>query len=325
MHGLPVGTLLIAALALLGSAGTEVRAQAYPARPVRIVLGYAPGGGADALARLLASKLSETPGQSAFVENRTGASALLALSNVASSPPDGYSLLVMANSSIHAQALAAKPTFDIERDLAPISLVAIQPQVLLVNPQVPAQNIKEFIALAKARPDQISYGSSGVGGASHLSGELFNLLADVKLFHVPYKGGGESVVAAASGHIQATFASTTAGKTLAESGKLRALGVTSARRTQLFPSAPTIAESGVPGYEHIVWYGVMAPVALSADLASQVNALMVKMVNAPELKPRFINQGLEPQTGSVQQLKTMIREEFAQASKIIKAAGIKAE
>jgi tripartite-type tricarboxylate transporter receptor subunit TctC len=313
---------LFTAFAVLISSPTL--GQGYPIKPIKLVLGYAPGGGADALARLIAQRFSGAAGQSAFVENRPGASALIALQAVSTAPADGYTLLVMANSSILAQALRATQTHDIERDLAPVSMVAIQPLVLLVHPSVQAKTVKEFIALAKANPGAINYGSSGQGGASHLAGELFNLLADVKLFHVPYKGGGESVVAAASGTIQSTFASTTSAKALMDAGKLRALGVTSLNRTQLLLSAPSINESGVLGYDAVVWYSVMVPAATPAAITGQLNGLLGKMISAAEMKELFLRQGLEPQSGTIEQLRTMIRNEFVQSHKLIKAANLKA-
>jgi tripartite-type tricarboxylate transporter receptor subunit TctC len=250
----------------------------------------------------------------------------LAIQAVATAPADGYTLLVMANSSVLAQALSAlrgTPAHDIERDLAPVSAVAIQPLVLLVNPALPVKSVKEFVALVKAKPNAVNYGSSGIGGASHLAGELFNLLADVKLFHVPYKGGSESVVAAAAGTIQATFASTTSAKALMDSGKLRPLAVTSLNRTQLLPSAPSVNESGVAGYDAVVWYAVMVPTAVPAPIVGQLNTILAKIVMAPDMKEPFLRQGLEPQSGSPQQLRTMIRNEFVQSIKLIKAADLK--
>lgn len=326
MSNSSVRIVLCAALALAAQHfSLPVLAQAYPARQVRLVLGYAPGGGADALARLIAQKLSDAAGQPAIVENRPGASALLALEQVSRAPADGHTLLVMANSSILAQALRAKPGHDIERDLTPVSVVAVQPLILLVHPSVPVQSVKEFIALAKAKPGLINYGSSGIGGASHLAGELFNLLAEVRLFHVPYKGGGESVVAAAAGQIQVTFASTTSARSLLDAGRLTAIAVTSLQRTQLLPSAPSIAESGVPGYDAVVWYAVMAPAGISGEFGAQLNMLFNRIASAPEMKEHFARQGFEPQSGTVQHLRTLIRKESEQTLKLIKAANLKAE
>lgn len=300
-------------------------AQAYPSKSIRLVLGYAPGGGADALARLVAQKLTVLAGQQAIVENKPGASGLLAVQQVATAPADGYTLLVMASSGVLAGALRPDNSHQIERDLSPVSLLAIQPLVLVVHPSIPVQNVKDFIAFAKSQPGKINFGSSGVGGASHLAGELFNLMADVKLFHVPYKGGSESVVAVASGSIQSTFASTTSIKSLVDAGKLKIIAVTSLNRTQLSPSTPTIAESGVPGYDAIVWYSMMGPAGMSGDTVNLLNVMLGKMLTAPEMKEPFMRQGLEPKASPVAQLRTMIGKEFEQSVKLIKAANLKAE
>lgn len=300
-------------------------AQTYPSKSIRLVLGYAPGGGADALARLVAQKLTELAGQQAIVENKPGASGLLAVQQVATAPADGYTLLVMASSGVLAGALRPDNSHQIERDLSPVSLLAIQPLVLVVHPSIPVQNVKDFIAFAKSQPGKINFGSSGVGGASHLAGELFNLMADVKLFHVPYKGGSESVVAVASGSIQSTFASTTSIKSLVDAGKLKIIAVTSLNRTQLSPSTPTIAESGVPGYDAIVWYSMMGPAGMSGDTVNLLNVMLGKMLTAPEMKEHFMRQGLEPKASPVAQLRTMIGKEFEQSVKLIKAANLKAE
>ena len=325
MRSFTLKTGLIAFMALLAAfSGAPSLAQGYPSKQVRLVLGYAPGGGADALARLLATKMTEISGQQAIVENRPGASGLLAVQQVATAPADGHTLLVMASSGVLAQALRTSNTHEIERDLSALSLVAIQPLVLVVNAGSPVQTVKDFVAQARAQPGKTNFGSSGIGGASHLAGELFNLMADVKLFHVPYKGGSESVVAVASGSIQSTFASTTSIKSLVDAGKLKIIAVTSLQRTQLSPATPTIAESGIPGYDAIVWYSVMGPAGVSGELSGQLNALFNKMVLAPEMKEPFVRQGLEPKGSSIAQLKAMIRNEFVQSQKLIKAADLKA-
>jgi len=318
-------SILFAGVAAQGYAPASL-SQSYPAKPVHIVIGYPPGGGTDATARLISQKLSEHVGQPVVVENRPGASGLIAIEKVAQSAPDGYTLVLIASSSILAHALSPVPSFDFERDLAPISLATVQPFVLLVNPVLPVRTVKDLVALAHRQPGKLNYGSSGVGGASHLAGELFHLLAKVKLVHVPYKGGGESVVAVAAGQIELTFASSTSALPLLTSGKLRALGVTTPKRTSLLPAdVPTLAESGVPGYDHVVWYAILGRTGMPGDMVTRLNSTLAKIVNTSEMKESFRRQGLEAQTNTPPQLAALVRAEFVKNANLIKAANLKSE
>lgn len=326
LGGIRSVSLMVAGLVLgLASGCSMAQVPAYPAKSIQLVIGYPPGGGADTLARLIAKGIAEATGQSAIVENRPGASALLAMEKVAKAAPDGYTLLVMASSSIMAQALNPRLPIDIERDLAPLSTVAIQPIVLAVNSSLGVEGIREFIALAKARPGSLNYGSSGIGGASHIAGELFNVMADVKLFHVPFKGGGQSVTAAAAGDIQSVFTSITSAKALMDAGKLKPLAVTSRTKSVLLPAVPSLNETALPGYESVVWYSVMGPAALGSALSAAINALMARVVNDPRMKQPFFNEGLEPLSSAIQELRSMIRAELVQGARIIKVAGLKPE
>lgn len=317
--------VLAGALLASGTVPGDVVAQAWPVKPVQVVTGYPPGGSADILSRLLARGISESTGQNALVDNRPGASGVLSLERVTRSAPDGHTLLVMASSSATAQVLNPRQTLDIERDLAPLGLAAVQPVVLAVHPGLAAGNIREFLAMARARPGAINYGSSGVGGASHLAGELFNAMADVRLFHVPFKGGSPSVAAAAAGEIQALFTSITSAKPLLESGRLRPLAVTSRGPSALLPGVPSLNETVAPGFESVVWYGVLGPASLPDATAAAVNALLVRVVGDPRMKQPFFSEGMEPTTSTIPEFRTMIRTELVQSARIIKLAGIKTE
>ncbi len=303
----------------------EALAQSYPNKPVRIVVGFAAGGGTDVTARLVAQKLSQHLGQPVVVENRPGATTSIATERVAKSPADGYTLLMVSSTTLIHSALRANLPYDLERDLAPVSLVTTGALVLVVHPSVPVRNVKELIALAWSQPGKLNYGSSGVGGTTHLAGELFNLMAKVKLVHVPFKGGSESVIANAAGQIDMNFTSVTAAMPLLGAGKFQALAVTSAKRSSLMPSLPTLDESGLPGYGYSAWFGVLAPAAVPKDIMAQLNAAIGKVVNTPEMKEALNTQGLEPQTNSLEQFAAFMRSETGKFAKLIKLAGLKAE
>lgn len=303
----------------------DALAQGYPVKPIRLVVGYPPGGGTDVTARVVAQKVSENLGQTMLVENRPGANGAIAAERVAVSPADGYTLLLMSSNDAVLPALRAKLPFDLERDFAPVSLLTIGPMVLAVHPSVPARNIKELISLARSQPGKLSFASSGVGGTPHLAGELFNLMAKVRLVHVPYKGGADAVVATASGQVDMSFASVTSALPLIKVGKLKALAVTSATRVSSAPSIPTVNESGLPGYDRSSWYGIAAPAAVPKDIIARLNAEIGKAVNTPEMKESLNKQGLEPQTNTSEQFVALVHKEIADSARLIKLTGAKAE
>ncbi len=301
-------------------------AQNYPVKPIRIIVGYGAGGGADVTARMVGQKLFELLGQPVVVENRTGAAGSIATARVAASPADGYTLLMAVSGDTVLPALRAKLPYDLERDFAPVSLVTIGPYLLVVHPSVPARNASELIALARSRPGKLNYGSAGVGGGVHLAGELFNLMAKVNIVHVPYKGGSaESVIAVAVGQIDISFPNIPAALPLLEARKVRSLAVTSARRASLMPSIPTLDESGLPGYDRSVWYGLLAPAGVPKDIIAQLHAVIGRIVNTPEMKEAFNKQGAEPQTNTPEQFAALIRNELAQNAGLVKLAGLKVE
>jgi tripartite-type tricarboxylate transporter receptor subunit TctC len=300
-------------------------AQSYPVKPIRMVVGYVPGGAVDFTARLLAQKLSESLGQQVVVENRAGAATAIATERVATSPPDGYTLLLIPTSTAVQSALRNNLPYDLKRDLAPVSLVSIGPFVLVVHPSLPARNVKEFIALARSQPGKLDYGSPGVGSANHLVGELFDLQAKVKLVHVPYKGSGEAVIAAASGQTPVSFPSVSGALPLLATGKLRPLAVTSAKRVSSLPSVTTLDESGLPGFDYFAWYGVSAPAGAPKDIIMRLNAVLGRIVQMSDVKEALNKQGLEPQSSTPEQFAAVISREIEQTVKLIQLTGLKAE
>ena len=300
-------------------------AQRYPVKPIRMVVGFAAGGSTDATARMVAQKLSEHLGQPVIVENRVGAGGSIATERVATSPADGYTLLLMPASGAIDAALRSKLPYDLDRDFAPVSLAVIGPYVLVVHPSVPARNVAELVALARAQPGKLNYGSAGVGSTMHLAAELFNLMAKVNTVNVPYKGGSESVIATAGGQVDMSFPTLMTAVPLINSGKLRALAVTSAKRASLTPSIPTLDESGLTGYDRTGWFGVLAPAGVPKDIIARLNGIIGKAINTPEMKESLTKQGFEPQTNTPEQFAALIRDEIAQTAKLIKLFGVKAE
>ncbi len=302
-------------------------AQTYPAKPVRIIVGFSPGGIADVTVRLIAPKLSESLGQQIIVENRPGASGAIATERVASSSADGYTLLAPTAADAVIPVLRAKLPYKLERDLAAVSLVAVAPFVLVVHPAVPARSVKELIALARAQPGKLSYGSVGIGTTPHLSVEALKVMAGINILHVPFKGGLDNVIANASGLVDMVCASIPSLLPFISAGaqRLRPLAVTSAQRTALMPALPTLSESGVPGYERSSWVGILAPAGVPRDIIATLNAALVKVVNTAEMKATFVRQGVEAQTNSPEQFAAYIATHLEQNAKLIRAIGLKPE
>jgi tripartite-type tricarboxylate transporter receptor subunit TctC len=315
----------ISAALLSCSCMTVAIAQTYPAKPVRVLVGFAAGGGTDTAARMVAQKLSESFGQPVVVENRAGSGGIIATDLVAKAPPDGYTLLMMAAADSIQPAMRIKMPYELPKDFSPISLVVTGAFVLVIHPSVPAKNVKELIAIARSRPGQLNYATSGIGSSAHLAAELMNSLAKVKTIHVPYKGVSQGVVGVASGEADMIFASVTAAQALIDAGRLRPIAVSTAKRSALMPNMPTLNESGVPGYDRTGWYGMMGPAGLSRDVLMKLNAGIVKAVNTPEMKAAFFKQGLEAETNSPEQFTQMIRREVEQNISLARNAGIKPE
>ncbi|HEX6008085.1 MAG TPA: tripartite tricarboxylate transporter substrate binding protein [Burkholderiales bacterium] len=312
-------------LLIFGASAAQAQT-AYPSRPVRIIVPFAPGGNVDLVARAIAQPLSEALRQQVIVDNRPGASGLVGTHFVAKSPPDGYTLLAMANTFAVVPSLMSNPGYDPLRDFAAVSLTCRVPQVLVVNPALPVRSVKELIALAKARPGEISYASAGTGGTGHMAAELFNRHAGLKMLHVPYKGNAQAIVDVISGQVTMMFDQVSTSAPHIRAGKLKALAVTSLTRSALFPDLPTVDESGVRGFEDITFNGLVAPAGTPGDVVARVHAEVAKAVARPELSKRFLERGVElAASASPQDFATAIRQEFQKKAKLAREAGIKVE
>jgi len=297
-------------------------AQTYPSKPIRLVVGAAAGGGSDFVARLMGNKLGEALGQQVVVENRAGAGSSLGYEFGVRSPPDGYTLILITPSwSINPSLYPLK--FDAATDYTPIIPVARGPYVAVVHPSLPVKNVRELIALAKARPGQIVYGSSGQGAIVHLTTELFTYMAGVQMVHVPYKGGGPALTDLIAGQIQLVFATTQTGLVQAKAGRVRALAVTTPQRIAAEPDLPTIAEAGVPGYEVTNWHALIGPKGLPRAVVERLNGEMTKILKAKEMEERLQGDGVSPSGGTPEQLAEQIRKEIDQWRQVVTRAGVK--
>ena len=303
----------------------DASAQAYPVKPVRIILGTAAGGTGDISARMVTQKMAESLGQPMVVENRPGAGGAIADEAVARSQPDGYTLLYAAGAITTLPALRAKMPYDVERDLAPISLTVLTVFTLAVHPSVPVRDAQGLIALARARPGQLTFASPGIGSSGHLAGEAFAMMAGVKMLHVPYKGAPEASRGVVAGEIDVGFPSVTSALPLVNQGKLRVLAVSTLKRAAQMPSVPTLDESGLKGYQRAGWNGFFAPAGVPREIITRLNSVIVKSANAPEIKEAMVKQGLEVQTNTPEEFAAFIRNERAQNAKLVKFAGIKIE
>ena len=319
-------SIFISAAALLAiSLAGPVHAQAWPERSVRFLVGFAAGGPTDLAARTFASKMSETWGQQMVVENRGGAGGMVAAEAAAKAAGDGYTLLLCGIAHAISQGLYKKLPYDSKRDFTPISMIGTTPNILVINPAVPARTVAEFIAFLKANPGRANYGSSGIGASPHLTMELFKAAAGVDLVHVPYKGSSMAMADLYAGNIVAIFDNLPAQIGPVKSGKLRALGVTSAKRSALLPEVPTIAEAGLPGFEVVVWYGVCAPAATPKAVQAKLEADIVRAVGSADLQKRLLDQGVEAQPMSAPQFAAYMQAETDKWARAIKGAGIQPE
>ena len=324
MRLLPPVVLLMLALF---SASAHAADPPYPDnKPIRLIVPAAPGGGADFVARILGQKLGEGLGQTVVVDNRAGASGTIAADNTAKAPADGHTLLMGQSTSIViAPHMYAKLGYETLRDLMPVTLVAQVPNILVVHPGVKAANVKELIALAKAQPDALNYGSSGNGAPSHLAGEMFKSAAGVGMVHVPYKGAGPAVNDLVAGQIQVMFAPIVAVLPQVKAGRLRALAVTSVARSAAAPDVPTLAESGLAGYEISSWFGLFAPVATPPAVIERLYRESAKALQTAEVRERFAQEGAEPVGNAPGEFAAYVKSEYAKYGRIVKAIGIKAE
>lgn len=325
MNKLTVLSAAVAACLVLISAGSvrEAQAQSYPSKPIRLVVPYPPGGTTDILTRLVGQKLTEAWGQQVIIDNRAGASGNIGAEAVVRSAGDGYTLL--SASTVHTvnPSLYSKLPYDPLKDFTPITLLAQVANILVVHPSLPVKTVKEFIAFAKKRPGQLNFSSAGNGSAPHLTAEMFKMRTGVNIVHVPYKGAAPAMADLLAGHVELTFATAPSAVPYVKSGRLRALGVSSATRIPALPDVPTIAEAGVPGYEAIGWNGLVGPSGMQPAIVDKLNAEVVKIMLVPEVIKRLGDLGLEPRTSTPAEFAAFLKAEVVKWAKVVKDSGAK--
>jgi len=314
----------ILSLALFAAA-TVAHAQTYPTKPVRLIVPFPAGGPVDITARIMGPKVSEALGQNMIVENRGGASSIIGSDAVAKSPPDGYTLLLCTATNTINVSLIPKIPYDMVRDFEPVGQIVITTSILTAHPTLPVKSVKELIALAKARPGQITYGSAGNGSPSHLAGELLKTMTGISLLHVPYKGGGPAAVEQVAGQVQLSFLSAPAVVPFIKNGRLRALAVTNTKRSLVLPELPTIAEAGLPGYESEGWSGLFAPAKTPAAIVQRLHSEFAAVLRDNDVRARLIAAGTEPALTSPEELGNKVRNEIARWAKVVKASGMRVD
>jgi tripartite-type tricarboxylate transporter receptor subunit TctC len=315
-----IRTGLMAAFAVL--LALPAAAQSWPTKPVKIVVPFGPGGPADVYARIVGQGLTEAFKQQFIIENKPGAGALIGTEVVAKAPADGYTLLMMSNTHTVNETLFAKKPYELLRDLTPVAPVNSSDLVMVVHPSVPAKTLQEFIALAKAQPGKLSYASSGPGTPYHMAGELFKSMSGTDILHIPHKGSAEARNDVMGGHVQMMFDAVTAMKGSIDAGEVRALATTGLQRSAVMPNVPTVAESGVPGYEATIWLGIMAPKGTPKEIVDRLNAEIAKIIAKPEIRDAWAKQGAVPMTMTPDQFGAFLKQDIDKWAKVIKTAGI---
>lgn len=313
------------ALCLAVGGAALAQAPKYPVKPVRMLVGFAPGGATDIIARLLAPSLTESLGQSVVVENRPGASSQIAGELAARSAPDGHTLLMTSQTLMTSQMIEGKTYPDLTKDFAAVSLTATSPLILVVNPSLPVHSVKALIALARARPGELNYGSGGLGTTPHMSGELLSTQARLKLVHVSYKGEGPALVDVIAGHLPMMFSNITASLAFVQAGRLRVLAQTGLQRSPVVANVPTMAESGLPGFEVIGFFGVMAPAGTPREIVARLNGELAKSLSRPDVREKFAAQALDPGKMTAEQYADFIKAQAVKFGKLIREAGITAK
>jgi tripartite-type tricarboxylate transporter receptor subunit TctC len=314
--------LLVLSLLPLAASAAEL---AYPVRPMRLIVSFPPGGSDDAHGRLVAERMSELLGKQIVIDNRPGAGGMLGQDIAAKSPADGYTLLLAGATIVVKPIFYPKIPYDLMRDLKPVSQIVTTRYALVVHPALPAKSVQELISLARSRPGKLNFASSGVGATPHLCGELFKQLTQVNIVHVPYKGGGPAMTDLVAGQVDMSFATMGSSVGFVQSGKLRALAVTSSERSKLLPDVPTMIEAGVPGYEMTGWYALFVPSGTPQAIVSKLNNAVAAAVASPELQERFHRLGSEPMSSTPEQMMERLRDESVRLTKVITIAGIKPE
>ncbi len=317
---------LVCVVSVLGFSiqpGTACAQQDFPTRPIRLIVGVAPGGATDILARAVGAKMGENLRQQVIVENRPGANHIIGGQLTSKAPPDGYTIQVIPEGFVINASMYAKLPFDPLRDFTPIAVLALVPNVLVIHPSIPARSVREFIALARARPGQMNYGTSGVGSPSHMSAELLKALARIEYTHVPYKGQSLAMTDLVGGQIHFAFPSIPASVGFIRSGRLVALGVTTAQRATALPEVPTIQEAGVPGYEVAGWYGVIGPAGMPQAVVARLNREINAILTVPETREQLSAQGADPRTSTPEEFAAAMARDLKKWQKVVAAAGIK--
>jgi len=320
-----IGLLTLLVSVVFAAAPCSVVAQNYPNRPVRMIVPYPPGGSLDITMRVLGPKMTEVMGQNVIIDSRPGADGNIGTELVARAPADGYTVLIHAVPLVVNPSLRRKLPFDVNKDFIPVSLLTASPLVLVVNPSVPVKSVKELVALSKKHPGKVTYASAGNGSNLHMAAELLNNLAGTKMLHVIYKGGGPALVAVLSGEVDLSYLNIAAIMSYAKSGRMRALGITSAQRSPLMPDLPTIAESGVPGYEFTSWAAALVPAGTPATVVATLYDAFAKALRSPETEKRFSEQGVVIVASSPDEFAKFFKTELARWAKVVKETGIKAE
>jgi tripartite-type tricarboxylate transporter receptor subunit TctC len=310
-------------LVLTAAAMPSALAQSYPTKAVRVVVPFPPGAGADIVTRLVTAKLSSELGQQFIVDNRAGAAGQIGAGIAAHTPPDGYTLLSTPASIVISRSLYPKLNYDIEKDFDPVVLIASAPFVLVVHPSLPVKSVKELIALAKAKPGELYYASTGNGGTPHLAMEVFRMQAKINMVHVPYKGTPPAVTDLLAGQVQTMFANTLSVLPFVKSGRLRALALSSGKRSAAAPELPTVAESGMPGFDVSTWFGMLAPSGTPREIITRLNDEVRKIVQMPEVRTRLISQGADPIGSTPEEFKAYIHSELIKWEKAVKAIGVR--
>ncbi|MBI3937680.1 MAG: tripartite tricarboxylate transporter substrate binding protein [Betaproteobacteria bacterium] len=300
-------------------------AQAYPSKPITMVVPYAPGGGADIVSRTISQRLSEGLGQQIIIDNRPGAGGNLGAALAAKAAPDGYTLMLGTNTHAANMSLYAKPPYDLARDFAAVSLLSSTPLVLIVHPSLPASSVKALVALARKKPGELNYSSGGNGSTPHLSAEMFKTAARVDVVHVPYKGVAQGLTDLVSGQVQLMFTSISAATPHIRSGRLRVLAVTGAKRSRAAPEVPTMIESGFRGFEVSIWNALFVPAKTPAAAISRLNAEVVKVLNAADVRERFASLGVEPISSTPEEMEAYVKAELARWSKVVKDSGARVD
>ena len=315
---------LFAAAFALACSSPSAMAQGYPAKPIRLVVGFTPGGGVDINARLLGPKITEFLGQAVIVENRPGAGTNIANELVAKSPPDGYTLLINTAAIAINLSLYKKVAYE-ARDFAPVSVLSMSPNILVVHASVPVKTVKEFVALARSRPGQINFSSAGAGTTQHLAGELFNLRAGIKTVHVPYRGSAPSLTAVISGEVELTYANIPAISAHVKSGRLRPIANLGPKRSDQLPQVPTMTEAGVKGVEVVVWYGVFAPAATPRAVVDKLAETVARAARAPDIRQKLQDLGAEPVGNTSDEFSNPFHEEVARWAEVVRISGARAD